>query len=68
MHPRAIAEKALAYIQMIDVHLYQTEPLHRREAISPSPRWSPPPEDTVSINVDAAIFSSTREMGTGIVI
>jgi hypothetical protein len=31
-------------------------------------RWSPPPEGTVLNNVDAAIFSSFRRMGIGIVI
>ena len=36
--------------------------------IASVPRWSPPPEGTVCINVDAALFSSSRQMGTGVVI
>jgi ribonuclease HI len=31
-------------------------------------RWSPPPEGTVYINCDAALFSSSRRMGLGAVI
>jgi hypothetical protein len=68
MHPNSIAQKVLAYIQMIATHLYKTEPYNRRETIAIAPKWSPPPEGTVLINVDAAIFSSTRRMGIGAVI
>jgi ribonuclease HI len=67
MHPRSVAEKALAYIQMIATYLYKSNPDHRREA-APTPKWSPPPEGMVMINVDAAIFSPTRQMGLGVVI
>lgn len=30
--------------------------------------WSPPPADSVMLNVDAAIFSGTGRMGAGVVI
>jgi ribonuclease HI len=68
MHPRSIAEKILACIQMIATHLYQAAPINRRETSSVVRKWSPPPDGTVLINVDAAIFSSTRQMGMGVVI
>jgi hypothetical protein len=60
MHPNSVAEKALAYIEMITTHLYK--PSHRCESNSSIPIGS------VMINVDAAIFSSTWSMGIGVVI
>jgi ribonuclease HI len=68
MHPRVVAEKALAYIQMIAMHLYKPTSIHRCETTSSVLRWSPPPEGTVTVNVDAAIFASSRRMGMGVVI
>jgi hypothetical protein len=68
MRPRSIAEKILAYIQMIATHLYQAAPINRRETGSVVRKWSPPPDGTVLINVDAAIFSSTCQMGMGAII
>jgi hypothetical protein len=68
MHPRSIAERILAYIQMIATHLYQAAPINRRETSSVVRKWSPPPDGTVLINVDATIFSSTRQIGMGAVI
>jgi hypothetical protein len=39
------------------------------DAISSSmPRWSPPSEGTVHINVDTALFSPSRQMGISVVI
>jgi hypothetical protein len=61
MHPNSVAEKALAYIEMIATHFYK--PSHRCEFNSSIPKWSPPPIGSVMINVDVAIFSSTRSMG-----
>jgi ribonuclease HI len=68
MHPRSVAEKALAYIQMIATYLYKPSVSHRRETNSSVPKWSPPPASTVLVNVDAAIFSASRRMGVGVVI
>jgi hypothetical protein len=68
MHPRSVAEKALAYIQMIIMHLYKPSASHRRESNSSVLKWSPPPADMVLVNVDAAIFSASRRMGLGVVI
>jgi ribonuclease HI len=68
LHPKSIAEKVLAYIQMIATHLYQTDPTNRRESKSADLQWTPPPEGTVIINVDAAIFKTDRRMGMGAII
>jgi hypothetical protein len=53
---------------MIEQHLFKPDPSTRRESIISIPCWSPPPEGTVHINVDAALFSPSRQMGIGIVI
>jgi ribonuclease HI len=68
VHPRVVADKVLAYIQMIATHLYKPPISHRRETNSSVLRWSPPPFRTVLINVDAAICSESRRMGVGVVI
>jgi hypothetical protein len=64
MHPRSVAEKALAYIQMIVTHLYNPPTSHRREISSSMLKWSPPPTGMVLVNVDAAIFSVSRRTGS----
>jgi hypothetical protein len=68
VHPRVVADKVLACIQMIATHLYKPSISHRRETNSSVLRWSPPPFGTVLINVDAAICSESRRMGVGVVI
>jgi hypothetical protein len=68
MHPRTIATKVKAYIEMITHHPYKPATTHRRETTSSRFKWSPPLEGTVLVNVDAAIFSSSRRMGINIVI
>ena len=40
----------------------------RRENQVPIQKWSPPPEGSVLINIDAAIFSQSQRMGIGVVI
>jgi hypothetical protein len=67
-HPNSVAEKALAYIEMIATHLYKPTVSHRCESNSSVPKWSPPPIGSVMINIDAAIFSSSRSMGISVVI
>jgi hypothetical protein len=67
LHPNSIAEKALAYIQMIATYLYKPTVSHRRETETAVLKWSPP-TGTVLVNVDAAIFSNNRRMGAGVVI
>jgi hypothetical protein len=65
---QTIATKVKAYIEMITHHPYKPATTHRRETTSSRFKWSPPLEGTVLVNVDAAIFSSSRRMGINIVI
>jgi hypothetical protein len=67
VHPRTTAAKAKAYIEMILNNLYKTAPTYRCESSSSRAKWTPPPEGTVLINVDAAIFATSRRMGAGVV-
>jgi ribonuclease HI len=53
---------------MIELHMLKPISSTRRDSNFIVPRWSPPPEGTVHVNVDAAIFSSSRQMGIGVVI
>jgi hypothetical protein len=66
VHPTSLAAKVNAYIEMIRLHLYKPNANHRREP-STSAKWVPPPEGTVLVNVGAAMFTSSRQMGAGIV-
>lgn len=65
-HPHSVALQAMAYIDMIELHLFH--PLAVRATTELAPRWSPPPVGSMYINVDAALFSSSRQMGVGVVI
>jgi ribonuclease HI len=67
-HPHSLAEQILAYIDMIQLHLIKHRTNHRREATAPTPSWSPPPEGTIVINVDAALFSASSRTGVGVVV
>jgi hypothetical protein len=60
MHPKSIAAKIKAYIDMICIHLYKPTNATRREPSSSTPKWVPPPAGMVLVNVDAATFSSKR--------
>jgi hypothetical protein len=55
-----------AYINMISIHLYKPGAIHMCEPSSRA-KWAPPPEGMELVNVDATIFQSMRQMGTGIV-
>jgi hypothetical protein len=68
MHPRSVAKKTLAYIQMIVTHLYKPSTSHRRESKSSVLKWSSSPAGMVFVNVDASIFSASRWMGVGVAI
>jgi hypothetical protein len=52
---------------MILKNLYKSVPAYRCESSSPKAKWAPPPEGTVLVNVDSAIFATSRRMGAGIV-
>jgi hypothetical protein len=66
-HPGVIAEQIKAYVKMIETHLFDPDPSTRRDIISPSHRRSPP-EGMLHVNVDATLFSPSRQMGLGVVI
>jgi hypothetical protein len=53
---------------MIATHLFKPASNQRRETKSSVLKWSLPPVGTVLINVDATIFASSRQMGSGVVI
>lgn len=60
-HPKRTVEKIKAYVEMIMQHSFKLKS-------APTTNWSPPPVDSVMLNVDAAIFSDTGRMGAGVVI
>jgi hypothetical protein len=66
--PHSVAEQVKAYAEMIELHLFKPYSSTRRETTLSGVRWSPPPKGTVFINCDAALFSSSRRMGLGVVI
>jgi hypothetical protein len=66
--PHQVAGQIKAYVEMIELQFFSPDTSNRRETKLSSPRWSPPPEGTVFINVDAALFSPSRRMGIGVVI
>jgi hypothetical protein len=66
-NPNSLAGRIKAYVEMIELHVLEPSSKHSRASIC-SPRWSPPPEGTVLVNVDAALFSSSSWMGIGVVI
>jgi hypothetical protein len=67
MHPKPVATKVNAYIDMILVHLYKPQANHSRESSSVT-KWIPLQEGNVLVNIDASIFTSFKQMGDGIVI
>jgi hypothetical protein len=68
MHPLTVATKVKVYVDLIIQYLYKPVSDHRCESSSSKLKWTPPPEGSVLINVDAALFASSRRMGAGIVI
>jgi hypothetical protein len=67
-HPRALAEQIKAYTDMIELHLRKPASSNMCESSISEDKWTPPPADKVLVNVDAALFSSTKRMGVGVVI
>ena len=67
-HPHSVAAQIKAYVEMIELHLFGSETSTRRDSTLSSARWTPPPEGTVCVNVDATLFTSSRQMVTGVVI
>ena len=65
--PLDLAAKIKAYIDLIMEHLFVFKTNHRRESFLAG-SWSPPPVGSLMVNVDAAIFTASRQMGAGIVV
>jgi hypothetical protein len=58
----------LLWLPWFATHLFKPALNQRRETKTSVLKWSPPPVGMVSINIDAAIFTSSRQMGSGVVI
>jgi ribonuclease HI len=67
-NPHNVSQQVLAYADMIELHLFKPVPSSRRDSTSSAPRWIPPPEGTIYINVDASLFNTSRQMGIGVVV
>lgn len=67
-HPKHVAERIMAYIEMILQHLFKTKSSKRCESISLLPKWNPPPKNVVMVNGDAALFPESIRMGAGVVM
>lgn len=50
---------------MIEQHCCRAVQAVRGDALRPVPRWRPPPEGTILINTDAAVFQSVNSFGLG---
>nr|AAO19364.1 hypothetical protein [Oryza sativa Japonica Group]AAR00641.1 hypothetical protein [Oryza sativa Japonica Group] len=68
IHPKRVAQKFFAYVDMIVQHCYKAQAAPRGDSSPSIPRWTPPPVGTVMINCDAALFQSSCQMGIGFLI
>lgn len=68
IHPKRVAQKIFAYVDMIVQHCYKAQAAPRGDSSPSIPRWTPPPVGTVMINCDAALFQSSCQMGIGFLI
>lgn len=66
-HPRCIAMKIKAYVELIFFHLFKPAPESSREARASSALMFPPPPGTVLLMSDAAVFSDQGKSGAGVV-
>ena len=60
MYPRGVAEKALSYVDFIVQNCGRTAIASSRDTPTSTVKWVPPPPDAVMVNVDAALFKSSR--------
>jgi hypothetical protein len=51
-----VAGKIKSYVELILTFLYKPTLINRCEPSSSTPKWVPPPEGMVFVNVDATIF------------
>ena len=68
IHPLRVVGKIKAYIEFINLHLFSSTNFNRHEALKSSQNWSPLPEGSMFINVDATIFHQSTRAGFGMVI
>jgi hypothetical protein len=64
IHPKCWVEKILTYVDMLLLHCFKSFSFNRCESTRPG-NWNPPSEDWIMINVDAAIFEDSNQMGMG---
>ncbi|XBJ27496.1 hypothetical protein VPH35_004751 [Triticum aestivum] len=67
-HPRRIIEKIRAYTDMIILHTFRLKNSNRCESNDANTTWTPPPEGSAMLIVDATIFSQSRRMGAGYIL
>uniref|UniRef100_J3L042 RNase H type-1 domain-containing protein n=1 Tax=Oryza brachyantha TaxID=4533 RepID=J3L042_ORYBR len=68
MHPRRVAQRISGYVEMIVLHCSIPGNASRCDHPPSVPSWDPPPAGTVLINIDAALFQTTRQMGMCVLI
>jgi ribonuclease HI len=66
INPSSLAMRIKAYVDMIRIHLAKQSTSHRCESFSG--HWTPPSAGNLLVNVDAALFSSSKRMAAGVVI
>lgn len=66
--PSRVVGKIKAYVDFILLYNFRLSVSIRREHQTTIPKLSPPPAESVQVNVDAAIFAQTRHMGIDVVI
>ena len=68
MHPHYVFERAKAYINMVLLPSTKQPTSHRCPSNSSVPKWMPPLDGWLMINVDASIFKHPPHMGVGAMI
>jgi pentatricopeptide repeat protein len=67
LRPHFVVEKIRADTEMALLHLYKPSNSNMCDPFRPK-RWAPPPEGSVMVNVDAALFAESNRIGIGLVI
>jgi hypothetical protein len=68
MHPKSVAAKIKAYVDMICIHMYKSMAAIRREPSSSTPKWVSSLACILLVNVDATTFATTGQIGVGVVV
>ncbi|XBI35755.1 hypothetical protein VPH35_121403 [Triticum aestivum] len=67
-HPLRVVGKIKAYVEFINMHHFSSTTSIRHETLKSNQKWSPPPDGSMLVNVDAATFSQSARAGFGVVI